>query len=419
MIKRNKLVIKLTCLLVVLLSLSGCWNQSQIEERAYVIAIGIDQAEKDNRIQITYLIANPEHGSQALGGGTDEPPHQIISFVTDDITTARNTANAVIAKEITYDLVEVLAVSEDFAKDKDFIRWMYDVTKDPEIRRDVSMLVTKEKTSEFFKNNKPKFETRPHKYFKQVLKRGVETGMLPESDLIQFFRITEADADLFLAMYGSTEKEENGEQDSGNDHFSAGDFEFKGRTNQTNFAGSAVFKEGKMIDKISADETRISIILNPLLNASDILTTYEDPFNEKFRVAVRVNKKKSNKMEMDLKAVTPTIHVSIPFEIEVLSAHSMIDYAKDLEKRAKLKKSIEKELKQKIENFVKKTQEEFKAEPFHWSLLARKEFLTVPSYKKFDWMKTYPEMKIEIDVVITFGQFGRQSQLPKLKEIRD
>lgn len=417
--KKPKLVLKLVCLIILLLTLSGCWNQSQIEERAYVIAIGLDQAEDDSRIKITYLIANPEYGSQVQGGGTKEPPLQTISFVSDDITTARNSANAVIAKEITYDLLQVMVVSEKFAKDKDFIRWMYDSTKDPEIRRDVHLIVTKEKATEFFKNNNPKLITRPHKYFEMALSRGIETGMLPSSELIQYFRITEVDGGLFLAIHGTTQNNEDNEQGRDNDNFTAGEFQFEGKTNQTNFAGSAVFKEGRMIGKLSADETRVSIVLNPTLNASDILTTYQDPFNEKYRIAARVNKKEKNKVKMNLKADTPTIDVTIPFEIEVLSAHSMTDYEKNISKRNKLKKSIEKELKRKIEKFVKKTQEKFKGEPFGWSLIARKEFSTIPAYEEFDWMKTYPEMKVNINVNVTFGQFGRQSEVPNLKEIRD
>lgn len=416
--KRHKRVKKIICLFILLLTLSGCWNQSQIEERAYVVAIGLDKAEDENQIKLTYLIANPEFGSQIQGGGTEEPPQEIISFVTDDITTSRNAANAVIAKEITYDMLRVMVVSEEFAKDKDFIRWMYDTTKDPEIRRNVHLVVSKENSSKFFENNKPKLETRPHKYFEMALKRGIETGMLPNSELIQYFRITEADADLFLAMYGTT-KQDNDDQDQNNDHFTAGEFQYSGKTNSTNFAGSAVFKEGKMIGKLTADETRVSILLNKTLNSTDVLTTFTDPFNEKYRIAARVNKRKSNKVDMDLKSDIPKIDLNIPIEIEVLSAHSMADFKKDISKRRKLKKSIEKELTKKIKKLVKMTQDEFKGEPFGWSLIARKQFRTISAYEDFDWMKSYPDMKVSVDVVVTFGDFGRQSELPNMKEIRD
>ena len=71
------------------------------------------------------------------------------------------------------------------AKEKQFIRWIYDATKDREIRRDNFFIVTKEKASKFFEKNNPKFETRINKYFEVILNRGIETGMIPESDLHQ------------------------------------------------------------------------------------------------------------------------------------------------------------------------------------------------------------------------------------------
>jgi len=44
---------------------------------------------------------------------------------------------------------------------------------------------------------------------------------------------------------------------------------------------------------------------------------------------------------------------------------------------------------------------------------------TIPEFKKFGWMTTYPEMDVDITVDITFGEFGRQSKMPKLEKVRD
>ena len=48
---------------MIYLSLSGCWDQREIEKRAYVYAIGMDKAEEENKFTITYLIVNPEYGT--------------------------------------------------------------------------------------------------------------------------------------------------------------------------------------------------------------------------------------------------------------------------------------------------------------------------------------------------------------------
>lgn len=403
------------CLIVPLLS--GCWDQTSIEERTYVVAVGLDKGEKEGRIKVTYLTSNPELSKQQ--GGTNEPPQEVVSFEANDIISSKQMANAVMAKEITYSLLSVFVVSEEFAKDEEFIRWMYDATKDREIKRNIPFIVTKESASEFLKGNKPKLETRIHKYFELILDYGSEAGYIPESDLHTYYRITEADADLFLAIYGSNEiskeEEKNGEEDG----FVAGEFKIEGGANQTQFLGSAVFKQGKMIGKLTGEETRIAILLSNMLNMSEILATYPDPFNNKYRITVRIMQKESNDIKMDLKNGNPTIDVRVPLYVELLADHSMAQYAKDSEKRERLEKSIEESMAKKINNLVRKTQEEFKGEPFDWSLIARKQFLTISEYQKFNWMEAYPTMKVNVKVEIKLGKFGRQSEVPDLEEMRD
>ncbi|MDY0396214.1 hypothetical protein RWE15_19980 [Virgibacillus halophilus] len=96
--ERNKYL----CLLVLVIfaaMLTGCGDRSELENNAYVIAIGIDKAKKKDAVQISFLIANPEYGSQQEGASTDEPPVELISFEANDVSTARNLANTVIAKK--------------------------------------------------------------------------------------------------------------------------------------------------------------------------------------------------------------------------------------------------------------------------------------------------------------------------------
>jgi spore germination protein KC len=407
----------LSIIISLLVLLSGCWDQKQVDKRAYVYAVGMDMAEEENKFNITYLIVNPEYGSQ-VSSSTNESPQELITFETNDLLTSKNIANVVIAKEITYDLLRVVIVSEKLAKDKRFIRWMYDATKDREIRRDSYFIVTKENVSTFLKENKPKLETRLDQYFELILKRGIENGMIPDMDLHRFFNITEADANLALAIYGTTQgnKEDKGKVE---DQLLAGELKIEGDTNATQFLGSALFKEGQMIGKLNAEETRITVLLNDTLEMSDVLTTYPDPFDKDFRIAARLVKKQKNKVKMKLKNGSGEIYVTIPLIMEILSDHSMVNYGRNTEKRKELKKKIEDNLSAKIDDFIKKTQEEFKGEPFGWSLLARRKFQTIPEYEKFDWMKTYPTMKVDVKVDVRFGEFGKQGEVPNLKKVRD
>lgn len=418
--KNIKLLIPILFIIFIMPILSGCWDQTSIEEKAYVVAIGLDKSKSghENQIQITYLIANPEFSKK--DAMTNEPPMEIVTFDANDLIVGKNKANTVIAKEISFNLLSVMVVSEELAKDKNFIRWMYDTTKEREIKRTTPLIVTKEETSKFFKQNHPKLESRIHKYYDLILKYGSEAGMIPnsESNLGKYYRTVQADAGLYLAIYGTSEKSNFSRSDE-EDSFMAGEMKVGGETNKVQFMGAAVFKEGEMIGTLTGEETRATVLLNEVLKMGAILATYKDPFDERYRVTARILKKENTDVKMDLKSPLPTINVTIPIYLDIVSQHSMVDYANDSQKRERLKQSIEDEITDTYNKLIKKTQEEYKSEPFGWGMLARKEFLTIKEFEEYNWMETYPKIDVNITVKVNIGNFGSQSDMPNLEKMRD
>lgn len=418
--KKHSKILILSCICLLFLFLSGCWDRSEVERESYVIAIGLDENEQKGKVNVTYLIANAEVGT-ALTVQSEEDPVEMITVRASGLISARNIANAVVSREISYDLLRVILVSEELAKQENFIRLIYGAMKDKDIRRNTYLVVTKEKTSEFFAKNDPKMETRPHKFYQYMIERGSQTGLIPPSELHHFFRITEEDANAFLAIYATTTQDEKANEEHRENEldFLAGDVKLKGRTNASQFMGSAVLLEGKMIGTLTGQETRVAMMLNGRVKIPDILTTLTDPFNEKFQLTLRLNKYEKNKIKMNLEKDRPRIDLTIPLVVDVLTDYSMTNYADDQEKVEKLRRSLEKQLEERVMDVVEKTQNELKAEPFGWSINARKQFLTLREYMDFDWMKTYPEMEVNVDVEIHFGEFGRQPELPGLQGIKD
>jgi spore germination protein KC len=411
---------KMCFVFLLLLNLAGCWDQKGLDRQVFVIGIGLDKAEEKGKVNVTYLIANPEVGTSQSAGSSNEPSLMTLTMRASDFISMRNNANSVIAREISYDLLSVIFVSEEFAQEEEFIRFLYTSEKDREIKRDVRLVVTKEKAKEFFEKNKPKFLQRPHKFYEFMLERGVEIGVIPDSELHHFFRVTEEDANLFLSAYATTKipNKESEYRINENDAL-AGDLMVEGDTNTAQFLGSAVFHEGQMIGTMTGLETRIILLLHDAIPVRDVLTVFPDPFSEDYQLTVRIMQQKKPSVKMDLKAKPPRIHVKLPLTIDVLTDPGMENPVENKAKIEKLRNSFEKNMESKAREVVRISQEEFKAEPFGWSLSARKEFKTLREYMDFDWMKTYPEMKVEIDVDVRFGKFGRQPKTPGYKGIRD
>jgi spore germination protein KC len=413
-------ICKICFALLLLVNLAGCWDQKGLDRQVFVIGIGLDKAEEKGKVNVTYLISNPEVGSSQAGSTTDEPSFLTITMRASDFISMRNNTNSVIAREISYDLLSVIIVSEEFAREKEFVRFLYTAEKDREIKRDIHLVVTKEKVKEFFEKNNPKFLKRPHKFYEFMIERGVEIGVIPNSELHHFFRVTEEDANLFLSAFATTKipKKEDNFRINENDAL-AGELNVEGEVNTAQFLGSAVFLEGEMIGTMTGVETRIVMLLHDSISVRDILTVFQDPINEDYQLTVRLMKQRNTNVTMDLKARPPRIHVTLPLTVDVLTDPGMDNPVENKAKIEKLRKALEKDMESRIMEVVKLSQEEFKAEPFGWSLYARKEFKTLKEYMNYDWMKTYPDMQVKVDVDLRFGKFGRQPKTPGYKGIRD
>jgi spore germination protein KC len=395
----------LMCLAVLLFT--GCWDRVEVEEMAYVMAIGIDKGKGDH-YNITYQIANPQVGTTQSAESQNEPASEIITVVAPGVISARDTANVSVSRRITFSHTKLLIVSEELAKSEKFPNIIYSLLRDTEIRRTISILVSRENASEFLRGNSPKLETRPHKFYDFMLRRWQETGLAPTPTLSRFVARTEGRSGLFLAIYATTKVQEHGKLGN-EDEYIAGEVNISGG-NPTEVIGSAVFKDGVMIDTLTGEETRISLNLRPAGRPRGILSTFPDPLNEEFKITARVVVGGKAKVKMNLNGDHPLINVTVPFNVEILAIPSLQDYVENLDNQNLLQQHIEKGLTKKITTLIEKTQKKYKGDPFLWSSYARMKFLTYDDFENYDWMSKYSKADIDINVKVTIVGFGKETR---------
>ena len=409
--------VSLAFLLLLTFLLSGCWDVKQADEIMYVSAIGLDDAD-DGKIKITYLIINPEYGTQP-NSSTDTEPFNYVTFVADDLYIAKSMINTIMSNSISYVLLNQIFVSEKLAKKEKFIHWIYDATKLTEIRRDINLVVTKEEAEAYLAKFNPKIEKRPIKYFPEKAEINELSGLVPyNTEIFYYFRVTELNNDLFLSIYSSND--EKLQTSSHTEPYSSEILKLKGNIDFTQFLGAAVFKKGKMIGTLNGLETMLVSMLHTNYQGKEyFVRSFRDPFDEKLPLTVRLNIIDRTKIKLDIHKKNPSIHVTLPIKVDVFTNHSMVNYAWNMENRKKLKDHLEKELEKQYESLLKKTQEEFGADPFDWSIIARRQFTTIDAFESYDWMKKYSQADISIDINLRFGDFGRQSEVINLKRLQE
>ncbi|MDN4608450.1 Ger(x)C family spore germination protein [Sporosarcina highlanderae] len=385
------------------LILVGCWDKSELEERGYVIVIGIDKSKKDHMIDVTFQVENPQVGSSSLATAPNEPPSDILTITATDILSAKELANSIVSRKIDLSQVETIIIGEAFAKSDYFHHIIASSTRDPEIRRRIIMIVSKENAREFINNNHSKLETRPHKYYSFMSDRWKDTGFVPISDLNRYFQ--RSSGALFLAIYATSERDERYRESS--DNYKAGQVPQK-EGDPVQMIGSAVLKNGKMIGVLTGEETRNSLLLREKSKTHHYIDTFIDPKMEGHRISARVGKEEHSKVKINVKTEPPEVFVTVPLKVQVLSIPSQIDYASNEKNQALLKGEIKKDLEEKISSLIKKTQKEFGAEPFVWYEEARREFWTMDEFIKYDWQKKYRDADVKVDFEITIESFGSQ-----------
>lgn len=414
----KKLLTIFTFGIFITIILTGCWDRLELEEQAYVVVLGIDQAEGDY-LKVSFQIANPQVGSSNLAKAEREPAYELVTLKAPDFVSAKDLANISVSREITFAHTKTMIVSEEVAKSHKFLPIIEYITRNKDIRREINLIISKENAYEFIKNNDPQLETRPHKHYSLMARRWRKNGLVPYTAFQGYIQRTLADSGVFLAIYATTEKAspiENGREDK----YIAGEVDEEGG-NPVQMIGSAVIKEGKMVGKLTGEETRFSFMLRERTEANYFLVTYPDPLDKNHHITARLEKDKRTKInvQMDLNRSKPNIKVSVPVKATILSIPSGIDYVEDMKNFELLEKTITNYLNKVSLELVKKMQTKFKADPFQWYLIARRQFFTLDEYEKYNWMDKYQNAKVDIEFDLRITDFGKQLRPVDYKIIKD
>nr|WP_279538021.1 Ger(x)C family spore germination protein [Paenibacillus turpanensis] len=394
---------------------SGCYDQAQMEEQAFAMSIGIDKG-KNGTVLVTYQIGNPQVGSSDKAQAEGEPASEIVSLPAPDVLTARDLANISVARNITFSHTKVLVISEELASSDHFLNIMKSVIRDRQIRREMVLIISKEKASEFIRGVNPALETRPHKFYDLMQKRWRQTGLVPISTLSNFYTYTQADAELYLAIYATTKTDPKKPRQE--DEYIAGEVQMK-QPNPVQAIGSAVIKEGKMVGTMTGEETRAAMLLQPNSKVEQMFVTYSDPLHPDFLVSARLLKQDPTKVRINVNSEPMEIKAEVPVVMEIISIPSFENYVTDFSKQKLLKEHIETQLEKKAEGYVRRSQKEFQGEPYHWSLEARRQFWTLQQYKQFDWMEKYSSAHVTISYDVTLQRFGKQLHPLNPAKIKD
>jgi spore germination protein KC len=385
--------------------LSGCWDSREIEQRATILAIGIDEATEQEQksetdishlrgelplpdkdmMKVTAQIAIPGRiplGPELTGGA--EKPVLVVNVVGHTLEDALHNLQQEIADEVFLGHLRIIVMNERIAKKgtqqfNDFLK------RNPEIRRTASLVVSKEPAADYLKIV-PKLERVPSLYLADMVDNLTGLGKFPPSFIGLVWSIHSSKGqDPYLPYLSLKENS----------------------TIQLN--GLAYFSGDKMVGKTSPIEIGVFMAVIGI-GKGGYAAFIEVPDTGEVILSRAVNRK--TKIKVSLKDGNPHVSIRIRYESEIDEKASPKISLKDSSVLQKIEKEASKEVKNSVQKLIKRTQksksdifgfgEHFRAKfPQYWNEKVR---------TKEQWEEIYQDLTFEVKVDSNFRRVGMKAE---------
>lgn len=393
----------LLCLLFSVIILSGCYDNIEIEDLAYVVAIGIDEAEANNFI-LTFQTAVPQSIAGGGGEGTD-----ITSFKTDNFLTGLKKTSEYLSRKINMSHTKIIVVSEAIAK-KGVLGFLNGLQEILELRPNVNIVVSEDGAKKYIESVQPKLSANPAKYY-ELLFNSYETEFrVPYTQLEDFMYraksnslqpitvFTGVNTDIIESKKPSAEEGKK-KEGSGSKSGAGGGGEAAGEEPKKSMSikGLTVFNADKMVGKLEPNEATLYALMNGANKNMRIEVT--DPLDNRFKVLCRVAKEKSSYTKIYIEDNKPRINIYLKLTAEIIAVQSDNDYDEP-NKAPILKEAYETYLKNDITKLLTKVTKQYKSDIFSFSELAKRNYKTIDEWNNVGWPKIFPQS--DYNLIIDF-----------------
>ncbi|QNU65674.1 Ger(x)C family spore germination protein [Ruminiclostridium herbifermentans] len=406
MSRKLKTLILLLITIISVVSVSGCYDSNEVDDLAYVIAIGVDKAD-DNSFNLTFQTAVPKSITGGEGESTD-----IKTFKTDNFLTGLKKTSAYLERKINLSHTKIIVVSEEVAKEG-IMAFLNGLQQNIELRPSVEIIVSSEGAQKYIESIKPKLSSSPAKHYDLLFKSFETDFLVKDTQLEDYMYRAKYKSTQPIAIYAAIDKsindeeksdngnkkqeeedkkdEESSKEDKDKDDKNKGD---ENKEGSMSVAGLAVFKMDKMVGKLNKDEAMLFALMTSTKNKEIEIV---DPLDDRFKVLGNVTKLRTSSSKVKIINGKPQINIKLDLNVDVKAVQSDNDYD-DPENGAKLKAAYEQYLNEGIKKLLDKTTKELKSDIFGFAQEAKKNFLTIDDWENANWDDIFVKSEYELMV---------------------
>ncbi len=402
---------KIVFLILVILSsalLTSCFDSKEIDEKAYIIALGLDKG-KNNYLNMTLQLALPNKITSGEGESTST-----TTVETPTLYAGLNMINTYISKEVDFTHCKVVVFSKELAQEgiHDYIHAMI---RGREFRGSMFVAVSTGTAEEFIENATPILEMNPAKSYEMNFRSYEYTGFTGDTTLTNFYMLAECSCrQAFATLVGVNPYEDSDEFDpknstfreKGHDRPLEGDF-YAGKIpkvygTKSEVMGIAAFDGGRMVGEFDGQEALFHQMLYGTYQSSYI--SIPDPKNPDAFVILNVNQGRKPTHHVEMINDAPINSAKVQLEADILSIQSGFNY-ENTDNIQILENAAEEHIKKGMLRFLNKTR------PMHADLCGfgrdlKMKYLLWEEWEKVHWLKKYAESKFNVDVEVKIRRPG-------------
>ncbi len=373
--------------------LSACYDASDIEETAYLIALGIDKAESG--FLYTFQLASP--APQKEGGGGEKGENSTAKNVVigaEDFYTARNMFSNYLSKRLNMSHLKMIVCSKEIAESS-FYEHSQLFSREREIRPGTYLAVSSGNAEEFLKAVNPELEGNTAKYYELI---NLDKSMLyaPRERLGEFLSDMETSGGsgvLPVARVSKTEKSdslkgeecEKGEMVKGSIS--------RVSNSKTELFGMGIFKDGKLIGMLDGNDALMYNILTGF--SKNFVFSVMSPDEEQKTLSFKISLDNKPKIKVSENENKIRVDVIIEGDIQYMGIMTPENYNGEKSLKKIASESLEKELK----SFLEKTASNYGADVLKAGEKLKKYYLTQKDFEKINLEEKYPEAEFYVNVL--------------------
>lgn len=425
MLKRGTLLRKWFSLLVILpcltALLAGCWGAKEIDEAAYAFALGIDSGP-DQNITISMLIFNPGD-SIATAGITNQSlsPGRIRVFTTEapSVFSGINIINTMLERQIELGHLKMVVFGETLAR-RGIEGYLDTMVRWRKFRRTIYLAVANQGTARrVIEGIVPPAGSNAGKYLEMMFITQGFVGFTPRNQMLDFYNALKTKGEVPVAALVAPRAtkydlrtEHEIRLDSGKitvpsgaagdpGQSTAGDPPLSGEA-PLQFLGAAVLHRGKLVQKLTGNETLAFSLLRDEFNRAYINVPDPEAPDQIIQMEISRIRRPEIKLKKEGLQIRGQVFVTVlgnPIGVESNRRYETPS------KKSLLEQAVEKWIKQQCYGVFHKAQTAG-TDIFGFGNYARWLAPDWETWRKWDWGSSFQTMKLELAVKVHIDRPG-------------